>query len=69
MIRVLVLIAVTGFLVSIVALTAAFALGGPEAIARGAWSIGSRGCGRMASTPRYQKKITSSGGMLRNTST
>jgi len=43
MIRVLVLIAVTGFLVSIVALSAAFALGGPEAIARGAWSIGSRG--------------------------
>jgi hypothetical protein len=40
MMRVLVLIAVTGFLVSLVSLSAAVAIGGPDAIARGAWSMG-----------------------------
>ncbi|MHC2455617.1 hypothetical protein ACVMIX_002258 [Rhizobium leguminosarum] len=29
----------------------------------------SRGCGKTERTPRYQKKMTSSGGMLRKTST
>lgn len=38
MIRVLVIIAVTGFLVSVVCLSAAVGIAGPEAIARGAWS-------------------------------
>jgi len=38
MIRVLVIIAVTGFLASVICLTAAVAIVGPEAIARGAWS-------------------------------
>ena len=40
MIRVLVLIAVTGFMVALIALSAAISIGGPEAISRGAWSIG-----------------------------
>ena len=38
MIRVLVIIAVTGFLVSVICLTAAVGIVGPDAIARGAWS-------------------------------
>lgn len=38
MIRVLVIIAVTGFLVSIVCMTTAVGIAGPEAIANGAWS-------------------------------
>jgi len=38
MIRVLVIIAVTGFLVSVVCLTTAVGIVGPEAIANGAWS-------------------------------
>jgi hypothetical protein len=37
MIRVLVMIAVTGFLVSVVTLSTAIGIAGPEAIARGAW--------------------------------
>jgi len=43
MIRVLVLIAVTGFLVSVVTLSVAIGIGGPEAVARGAWSWGHDG--------------------------
>ena len=38
MIRVLVIIAVTGFLASVVCLSAAVGIAGPEAIARGAWA-------------------------------
>jgi putative autotransporter adhesin-like protein len=38
MIRVLVMIAVTGFLVSVVTLSTAIAIGGPEIITRGAWN-------------------------------
>ena len=38
MIRVLVMIAVTGFLVSVVTLSTAIAIGGPEVITRGAWN-------------------------------
>jgi len=38
MTRVLVIIAVTGFLVSVICLTSAVAIVGPDAIARGAWS-------------------------------
>lgn len=41
MIRVLVLIAATGFMVALVSISAAIAIGGPEAISRGAWSVGS----------------------------
>ena len=40
MIRVLVMIAVAGFFVSIVTLSTAVAIGGPEAIADNAWSWG-----------------------------
>jgi hypothetical protein len=40
MMRVLVMIAVTGFLVSMVTLSVAVGIAGPEAIARGAWSWG-----------------------------
>lgn len=43
MIRVLVLIAVTGFMVALISLSAAISIGGPEAISRGAWSIGRQG--------------------------
>lgn len=39
MIRVLAMIAVAGFVLSVGALSAAVAIGGPEAIARGGWSI------------------------------
>ena len=45
MIRVLIMIAVAGFLLAIVALSSAVAIGGPDAIARGAWSWGSDGWG------------------------
>jgi len=41
MIRVLFLIAAAGFMVAVVAISAAIAIGGPEVIARGAWSMGS----------------------------
>jgi hypothetical protein len=40
MIRVLILIAATGFLVSVIALSSAFAIVGPDAISHGAWSFG-----------------------------
>jgi hypothetical protein len=40
MIRVLVMIAITGFLVSVVTLSVAVGIGGPEAITRGAWAWG-----------------------------
>jgi hypothetical protein len=40
MIRVLIMIAVAGFLVATVALSSAVAIGGPEAIARGVWAWG-----------------------------
>jgi hypothetical protein len=43
MIRVLVLIAVTGFLVSVVTLSTAIAIGGPDALADSAWSWGRNG--------------------------
>jgi hypothetical protein len=39
MIRVLVMIAVMGFVLSVATLTAAFAIGGPEVIARGGWNL------------------------------
>ena len=42
MIRVLVMIAVTGLLVSLVTLSTAIGIAGPEAIARGAWAFGDR---------------------------
>ena len=45
MIRVLVMVAVTGFLVSVVTLSTAVALAGPDAIAKGAWSWGPDGWG------------------------
>jgi hypothetical protein len=38
MIRALVIVAVAGFITSVVCLSAAFAIGGPQALARGAWS-------------------------------
>ena len=41
MIRVLVMIAVMGFVLAAATLTAAFALGGPELIARGGWNLAS----------------------------
>jgi hypothetical protein len=43
MMRVLVIIAVTGFLVSVVCLCLAVGIAGPDAIARGAWSWGPGG--------------------------
>jgi hypothetical protein len=43
MIRVLVMIAVTGFLVSVVTLSTAIAIGGPDAVTRGAWAWGPDG--------------------------
>lgn len=41
MIRVLVMIAIAGFVLSVATLSAAFAIGGPEAIARGGWFLAS----------------------------
>ncbi|MFN3584988.1 GIN domain-containing protein [Phenylobacterium sp.] len=41
MIRVLTMIAVTGFLLAVACLTAAVMIGGPDAIARGSWNIAS----------------------------
>jgi hypothetical protein len=41
MIRALAMVAVAGFVLAIAALSGAFALGGPEAIARGGWTIAS----------------------------
>ncbi len=38
MIRALVIVAVAGFITSVICLSAAIAIGGPEALARGAWS-------------------------------
>ncbi len=43
MIRVLVLIAVTGFLVSLVTLSSAIAIGGPELLSDGMWNFGRSG--------------------------
>ncbi|ACG78060.1 conserved hypothetical protein [Phenylobacterium zucineum HLK1] len=45
MIRVLILIAVSGFVLALVTLSAAVAIGGPDAIARGGWYFGSRDWG------------------------
>jgi len=42
MIRVLTMIAIAGFVLSVAALSAAVAIGGPEAIARGGWNMFSR---------------------------
>lgn len=39
MIRVLIMIAVAGFIVAVATLSAAFAIGGPEAFARGGWML------------------------------
>jgi hypothetical protein len=46
MIRVLIIIAVAGFLVSVVTLSVAVGIAGPEAVAHGAWSWGPNGWGR-----------------------
>jgi nucleoid-associated protein YgaU len=69
MIRVLVMIAVTGFLVSVVTLSTAAALGGPEAIARGAWSwspghgwAGRHGWDDDDSGPQASREIAWTGG-------
>ncbi len=43
MIRVLIMIAVTGFLVSVVTLSTAVAIGGPDVLANGAWGWGRNG--------------------------
>ncbi len=42
MIRVLVMIAVAGFILSVAAIAAAFAIGGPDAVARGGWHVAAR---------------------------
>ena len=39
MVRVLIMITVAGFVLSVAALSAAFAIGGPDAIARGGWHL------------------------------
>ena len=42
MIRVLTMIAVAGFVLSLASLSAAVAIGGPDAIARGGWMFADR---------------------------
>lgn len=73
MIRVLVLIAVTGFLVSVVTLSSAIAIGGPDLLSDGIWNFGRSGghwdwtwddndSGRRGRGPETSREMAWSGG-------